>query len=222
MARLRWVSNSRSGKPGTSFHKSILMGTSSAYNTNDDANTKFVELYNDCGATSGDNRGIYNRFYLTGTGGGGESLRSYTEISGVVAGTAHGAHLSLGMGESTTGGAVTGLGVATRSTLGLPDVALASGGTYSALMSEIYSFGSSSDAGAVTELSFLRVVNGGDSSGKGTVDDDAFFLVLDGFASGSAHLWYDHAGSAPSNVEEWIKVKTPGGTRYLALYNAVV
>ena len=54
------------------------------------------------------------------------------------------------------------------------------------------------------------------------VDDDAFLFVLDGFSSGSAHLWYDHQGTAPTNVEEWIKVKTPGGTRYLALYNAVV
>jgi len=198
------------------------MGTSTAYNTIDTANTKFIELYNDCGATSGDNRGIYNRFYLTGTGGGGESLRSYTEISGVVAGTAHGAHLSLGMGESTTGGAVTGLGVAVRCTLGLPDVALASGGTYSALQSEIYSFGDNSDAGAVTELSFLRVVNGGTTNGKATVDDDAFFFVLDsGFTSGAAHMWYDKGSAITTgDASEWIKVKTPGGTRYMLLYDS--
>ena len=45
---------------------------------------------------------------------------------------------------------------------------------------------------------------------------------LTGVTSGSTSMWYDHQGTAPSNVEEWIRVKTPGGTRYLALYNAVV
>lgn len=221
MGRLRWVENARSGDAGTAFQKSIFMGSSSAYNTIDDADTKFVALYNDCGATSGDNRGIYNRLYLTGTGGGGESLRSYTEISGVVAGTAHGAHLSLGMGESTTGGAVTGLGVAVRATLGLPNVALASGGTYAAIMPEIYSFGSSSDAGAVTELSFVRMCNGGDSTGMATVDDDAFAFVLTGFASGTGHLWYDKGSAITTgDASEWIRVKTPGGTRYLILYDS--
>jgi len=68
--RLRWVSNSRSGKKGTSFQQCILMGTSTAYNTIDTANTKFIELYNDCGATSGDNTllvlvGVENPCVLT-------------------------------------------------------------------------------------------------------------------------------------------------------------
>jgi len=192
----------------------VQFGTSTVPIVCDTADTKFLQIYTDSGATSGDNRSIYNRFYITGTGGGGESLRSYTDIVGVVAGTAHGAHISLGMGESTTGGAVTGLGVAMRATLGLPDVALASGGTYSAVQAEIYSFGASSDAGAVTTLSYFRVVNDGNSAGKATVDDDAFLFDLSGFTSGSAHLWYDHT----SNVaDESIKVKTPSGTRYLLL-----
>ena len=193
---------------------SIVIGDSTTHWSSSTADTKVISIYADIAATSGDNRGIYNRLYLTSTGGG-ESLRSYTEISGTV-GTAHGAHLSLGMGESTDGGAVTGLGVAVRCTLGLPNVALAAGGTYSALMAEIYSFGASSDAGAVTELSFLRVVNGGATDGKATVDDDAFFAVLDGFADGAAHLWYVHA---PTTLVEAVRVKTPGGTRYIGLYS---
>jgi len=201
---------------------SIIIGDSTTHWSSSTADTKVISIYADITATSGDNRGIYNRLYIKGAGAGGESLRSYTEITGVAAGTAHGAHLSLGMGESTTKGSVTGLGAAVRCTLGLPNAALASGGTYTALMSEIYSFGDDSDAGAVTEISFLRFVNGGTTNGKATIDDDAFLFVLNGFASGSAHLWYDHQGTAPTNVEEWIKVKTPGGTRYLAVYNAVV
>jgi hypothetical protein len=220
MGRLRWVENARSGDAGTAFQKSIFMGSSSAYNTIDDADTKFVALYNDCGATSGDNRGIYNRFYLTGTGGGGESLRSYTEISGVVAGTAHGAHLSLGMGESTTGGAVTGLGVAVRATLGLPSVALASGGTYAALMPEIYSFGTACDPSAVTQLSFIKCTAGGDSTGRAAIDDKAYLLVLDGVAEGSGNMVVasatetNYASAARcliNGVEKWLMFASASG-----------
>ena len=197
---------------------SIVIGDSTTHWSSSTADTKAISIYVDITATSGDNRGIYNRLYLKSIGGG-ESLRSYTEITGVTVGTAHGAHLSLGMGESTIGGAVTGLGVAVRCTLGLPSVALAAGGTYSALMAEIYSFGANSDAGAVTELSFLRVVNGGATNGKVTVDDDAFFAVLDGFASGSTKMWYDATFTA-ANGTETLKVKTPSGTRYIVLYDA--
>lgn len=201
---------------------SINIGVSATHWSSSTADTKVISIYADITATSGDNRGIYNRLYIKGAGAGGESLRSYTEITGVAAGTVHGAHLSLGMGESTTGGSVTGLGVAARCTLGLPDVALSAGGTYSALQSEIYSFGDNSDAGAVTELSFLRFVNGGTTNGKATVDDDAFLLVLDtGFSSGSAHIWYDKGSAITTgNASEWLKVKTPGGTRYLMLYDS--
>ena len=195
----------------------LKLGTSGTHLTTATADACAIRIYADTTSATGDNRGIYNRFYIKTAGaGGGESLRSYTEIVNVATGTAHGAHLSLGMGESTDGGAVTGLGAAVRCTLGLPDVALASGGTYTALMSEIYSFGDNSDAGLVTELSFLRVVNDGTTNGKATVDDDAFLFVLDGFADGAAHLYYVHA---PTTLVESIRVKTPGGTRYIGLYS---
>jgi hypothetical protein len=57
---------------------------------------------------------------------------------------------------------------------------------------------------------------------KTQFDAVGYLFELVGVASGSSSIWYDHAGSAPGNIEEWIRVKTPGGTRYLALYNAVV
>ncbi len=196
----------------------ILAGTSSQKVTSSLPNTKFAQFYVETSATSGDNRGMYLRTYYTGAGGGGDALRVYADVS-VAATSVFGAHITAGFGES---GKVSGLAVGVRAQLGLPDAAMASGGTYTPLQTEIYSFGDNSDAGAVTELSFIRVVNDGTSAGKGTVDDDAFLFVLSGFSSGSAHLWYDHQGSAPSNIEEWLKVKTPSGTRYLALYNAVV
>ena len=220
MARLRWLQNARTGDAGTEILKPIRMGTSYATAlTTATASIKWLSFYTKSTATSGDGRGIYNRYYIAGTGGGGESLRSYTEITGVVAGTAHGAHLSLGMGESTTGGAVTGLGVATRSTLGLPNVALASGGTYAALMPEIYSFGSSSDAGAVTELSFIRCVNGGDATGMATVDDDAYLMSIQGCAAATGQL-FQTGNALPPTVGGSLKIKIGSTEYFLILYTS--
>jgi len=162
------------------------LGTSTTTAKTGTADKKFISFYTENSATSGDNRGIYNRLYLSGAGGGGESLRSSTEISGVAAGTAHGAHLSLGTGESTTVGTVTGLGVAVRATLGLASGAV-SGGTYASIMPEIYSFGASTTV-TMTELSFIRCVLGGNSTGRGKIDDKAFLLTLTGGANGTDNI----------------------------------
>lgn len=170
------------------IYRKLQFGTTSqkAYSTT--PNYSFMELRLSTAATSGDNRGIYNRLYMSGAGGGGESLRSYTDVVGVTVGTVHGSHISLGFGESTTGAKATGLAVAVRATLGLPNVAMGSGGTYSALMAEIYSFGSSSSPAAVTELSFLRCTVGGDATGGAAVEDKAYLLVVDGVLTASGNM----------------------------------
>ncbi len=194
------------------------IGTAAAPATTGTADKKFLEYRTASSATSGDARGIYNRLSLTGTGGGGESLRSYTEIVGVVAATAHGAHISLGMGESTTGGAVTGLGVAVRATLGLPSVALASGGTYAAMQAEIYSFGASADPAAVTELSFLKLTAGGDGTGAGKVDDKAYLMVIDGVAEGSGNMVV--ASTTGANYASAARCKINGVAKWLMFASA--
>lgn len=195
--------------------RKVTLGTSAAPITDDTADVKFAQLYADSGATSGDARGIYNKLSLTGAGGGGESLRSYTEIVGVAAANAHGAHISLGLGESTTAGSVTGLGVALRATLGLPNVALPANGTYAALMAEIYSFGANADAGAVTSLSVIRAVNGGDAGGQADVDDDAAFIEFDGFTAGDGNMIAAKAAAAAPNVTNSIRIKIGGVVKYI-------
>lgn len=57
---------------------------------------------------------------------------------------------------------------------------------------------------------------------KTQFDAVGHLFELTGVGSGVSNFWYDHQGAAPGNIEEWVRVKTPGGTRYLALYNAVV
>jgi len=138
---------------------------------------KFMAFYFDNGATSGDNRGMYLRQYLTGAGGGGEALRVMTTVDDVAGGTAHGAHISLSFGDT---GTITGQGIAMRGTLHLPDVALASNVTMSAVQAEIYSDGDDSDPGGSTLLSFFRAVNGGSSNGIADVDDDAVLIDIQG------------------------------------------
>jgi hypothetical protein len=184
-------------------------GTAASPLTTATADKNFLEFRTQSTATSGDSRGIYNRLYLAGAGGGGESLRSYTEIVGVAAANAHGAHISLGMGESTTKGSVTGLGATIRATLGLPDAALAAGGTYTALQAEIYSFGADSDAGAVTSLSCIRVVNDGAANGKADVDDDAVLLDFSGWGVGDGNMIAAKAAAASPNVVNSLRIRMP-------------
>ena len=184
------------------------------------ANT-FREYRYQCSATSGASQGIYIRQYLTGEGTlTANSLRAYTDIVGVSISNAYGAHLSLGMGESTTGGAITGLGVAVRATLGLPNVALAAGGTYAAIMPEIFAFGAASDPAAVTELSFIRCVAGGDAAGIEDIDDKAYLLVLDGVAEGANNMvvasategnYVTAARCKINGVEKWLMFASASG-----------
>lgn len=187
----------------------IKAGTSGAPVTEDTADMKFVSLYFDDGATSGDARGVYNRLYITGAGGGGESLRTMTTVSDVAAATAHGAHTSLSFGST---GTVTGQGIASRNTLHIPDASLGGGNvTYSALQAEVWSDGSSSDPNG-NKLSMLRMVNGGDSDGRADVDDDAAAIEFSGFTVGDGNMIAAKAAAAAPNVTNSIRIRLPDGS----------
>ena len=165
-----------------------LCGVAGAPYVNDTANTTFRQFRYDSGATSGLNRGEYLRVYYTGAGGGGDCMRLYADVVGVAAQNVFGLHVSAGFGESDTGGSITGMGVACRAQIGLPDVAMAAGGTYAAVMPEIYSFGAAADPAAVTDLSFIRCANAGDAAGVAAVDDKAYLLELVGGAIADGNI----------------------------------
>jgi len=194
------------GTSGTG-NASLLFGsgTSSSRFAVTDANKNFIEFRFENAATSGDNRGIYNRLYLTGAGGGGESLRAFTTVEDVAAGTAHGAHISLNFGTS---GTVTGQGIAGRFTLHMPTTALTSNVTMSAVQAEIWSDGSTSDPGGSTILSFFRAVNGGHANGKADVDDDAALIELNGFTLGSGNLVSANTASKTTlDFTNWVTLR---------------
>jgi hypothetical protein len=183
-------------------------GTSSVPIVADVADMKFIGIYVDNGATSGDNRGMYLRQYTTGAGGGGEAGRIFHSISNVAAGTAHGAHISLGF---ATSGSITGLGVANRCTLHTSNTAL-SGGTYASVQAEIWADGDSADVSGATEYSLLRCVLGGDATGLANVDDNAFLLTLSGGAIASGNI---AAAKTSAAVSHTLKINLYGTTYYL-------
>ena len=173
----------------------------------DTANTKFVSFYFDNGATSGDARGIYNRLYITGAGGGGESLRSFTTVSDVAAATVHGAHISLSFGTS---GTCTGQAIAGRFTLHIPSTAWTGNQVWSALQAEIWSDATTSDPGGNGYLSAIRVQNGGNATGMADVDTDCALLDLGGWTSGSGKLYY---GST-------LRIRVSNTDKYLVMSSA--
>ena len=161
--------------------KALEKGTSAVPLSVSTADYKFFSAYTRSTATSGDSRNHYLKHYIKGAGGSGETLRAYTVVDTVAGATAHGYHASLAFVNS---GSLTGLGVAGRNTFEIPDAAMASGGTFAAVMAEIYSNGASSDPSSATRLSFFRVVNDGHATGVGKVEDFANFVEIVGCAAG--------------------------------------
>lgn len=199
-------------------------GTSADPVTTSTADGKFGEFRCESTASSGDNRLWYMRYALGGAGGG-ECLRALTVVEANL-GTAHGAHLSLAFDASAGGSECSGLGVACRGTLHIPNVASwAPTGTYAAGMFEIFSDGTSSDPAGMTELSVLRLVNGGDATGLADVDTDAFLFSIQGFTVGNeaADLVYVNtitAATINANCTEALKIKIGSNTRFIPIATA--
>ena len=212
--------NSRLGTSGSPAAGAVLMGVGTSGNpaTTATASKNFIEFRTQSTATSGTSRGIYLRHNLAGAGADGETIRALTDLTAAVV-TGRGAQISVQVGST---GYVSGLAAGVDAQLYLKNSVLPANGTYAALNVEIYSEGSTTAVSAVTEMAFIRIANSGDATGVGRVSDKAYLFDLTGFTSGAAKTWYDHQGSAPANIEEWLKCKTPAGDRWLPLYNAVV
>lgn len=204
--------------PGAAAGPLILAGTSASPISTATADTKFVQMYTKSTATGAgsDTRGIYDRLYLAGaTTGGGEALRAYTTIDDAVVGTAHGAHISLDFDSTANSAQLTGLGVAGRNTLHIPSDAAWTSGTLAAVQAEIFSDGANSDSDGLTELSFIRVINDGNATGKGNVDDDAVVFSLQGFTDGAGNVF---KATAPTTLGASLRVKVGSTIYYLPLY----
>lgn len=191
------------------------LGTSTARAQANAAGRNFLSFYFENYATSGDNRGMYLRQYLSGAGTSGEAARIFNTVNDVAAATAHGAHISLSFGTS---GSVTGQGIAMRGTLHMPSTALsASNVTYSAVQAEIYSDASTSDP-AGNLLSYFRAVNGGDATGGADVDDDAALFDISGVTIATGNMVAESATEA--NYSHSVRVRINGTNYYMMLASA--
>ena len=185
----------------------IKAGTSSARVTEDTPDMKFISLCLDDGATSGEAIGIYDRLYVTGAGGSGTALRAFCTVENVEAVNARGAHISLSFGAS---GTVTGSGQALTTTLHIPDDAT-QGGHLSAITTEIYSDGDTSDPAGST-LSCIRMSNAG-GAGKDDVDDDCAAIHFDaGWTVGDGNMIAVKAAAAAPDVTHSIRIRLPDGS----------
>jgi len=199
-------------------------GTSADPVTTSTASAKFIEFRCETTAATGDNRLLYMR-YAIGGAAGGETLRALTMVNANTS-TAHGAHLSLGFVATAGGSECSGLGVAVRGTLHIPNVASwAPAGTYAAGMFEIYSDGSSSNPSGMTELSVLQLSNSGDATGAADIDDQAFLISVQGFTAANEaadDVWINTITAATINAActEALKIKVGANTRYIPIATA--
>lgn len=208
------------GQGGAASSSGLLMGvgTTASPSTTSTANAKFMEFRCQSTATSGDNRLMYLRYELAGTGGG-ECLRAFTKIQATV-GTARGAHISLDL-DSTVGDKVTGLAAGVDAQLLLANKAGEAGiGAHTALNVEIYSAGATTDYANANKLSYIRFVNGGNASGVADVDDDAYLFDLVGITEGAGNMVVASATEANyvsaarcriNGVEKWLMFASASG-----------
>lgn len=188
------------------------VGTSASPATTSVAGKFFLEYRCQSTATSGDNRLLYMRYELNGTGGG-ECLRAFTKVTAVV-GTARGAHISL---DVSTTGAISGLGVGVDAQLLLPGEAGVSG-TWACVNAEIFTVASTT-VGSITALSMFRAGASGDSTAINNIDDNGFFLELFGITAATGNII--DTNITTHTAYGGLKVKIPGvGTRWLALVSA--
>jgi hypothetical protein len=169
---------------------------------------KFMSFYMKNSSTTSA-EGLYLRNYQGGAGSSGECLRAFSTVSDVAAGNSYGIHASLSFGTS---GTVTGLGCAGRFTLHVPSSG-AMAGTVTAVQAEIWSDAATSDPAGATTISFFRAVVSGDTDGDDDVLTDAVLFDLSDIGA-SGGIWTDTTSNA---ADEFLKVKTPSGIRYLIL-----
>lgn len=176
-------------------------------------NTRQLAVYLNTSQTVATNgsRAVYARLWVSGAGGGGEAVRAFTTVNNVAADTVHGLHASVSCG---TTGTITGLGVAVRATLQVPNGNLA--GTTAAVQAELWADGSSSQNTGT--MSMFRCVIGGDGTGVANLKD-AYFAEFAGMSAGSGE--FIDTSKTAGTAYGGLKVKIPGvGDKWILLVSA--
>lgn len=163
-------------------------------------------------ATSGVERAVNVSQTHTGVGASAEAL-TVALTSNVAFGSY--ANAICGRIDLSTTGLVSGLIGVVCGELNMPGGTVAgAAGTYSVFEAEI-NCPTSYDSNVPIHV--FQINAWGAAVGK--FDDYGYLFDLTGVTSDAAHIWYDNQKAAPA-VEEFVRVKTPSGVRYLALYDA--
>jgi len=145
----------------------------------------------------------------TGAGAIAVALRVNLESNVKLGDWSNAAYISL---DLKTAGGAAGLGTAICGELVMG--AGATEGTFGVFEGEINCPASWTGTGPVSFL-YLNAYG----STVANFDTYGYLFTLTGVSSGANNLWYDNQKAAPA-VEEFIRVKTPAGDRFLGLYNA--
>lgn len=163
---------------------------------------------------SGGVRGLYLRTYFD-NGSSGDCARIFSTVNEST-GTVQGAHISLSF---ATGAVISGLGVACRNTLHVPNEAMAANGTYCAHQAEVYMDGTDSDPSAATAFSIGRVVvDGGDATAQARVKNYLSFSVPTGAYNGGNM----HATTNDATVTDAIRCLINGSVRYMLFATSLI
>ena len=150
---------------------------------------------------------------FTGAGASGWALKVVANVTNVALGSY--VNAIYGYLDLKVTGSVSGLGSAICGEILMMGGAMPASGTYAALELEI---GCPTSWTGTNEVSFMYLSVYGATAGN--FDDYGYLFDLVGVTSGAAHIWYDAQIASTPKPEEFIRVKTPAGTRFLALYNA--
>ena len=153
---------------------------------------------------------------MTGAGGVGQALKVQNKVATV----ALGAYVNAIYGILDLGstGSVVGLGAPICAEIVFNTGTAGGAGTLAGVEIELTT-GAATVFQAGTVVSCIYISANGAT--KGVIDDNAFLIDLAGFTSGTDHMWYDKGSSITTgNGSEWIRVRTPGGYRYLILYDS--
>jgi hypothetical protein len=215
---LEFCAGFRELKKAFGANSGLLMGGGISANPLSDAQAdkSFLSWYLRTTAANGTTRGLYLRLYLS-SGAGGEAARFFTTVeNNTPADTVNGAHISLNFGS--TAGNVSGLGTAARCTLHIPGRAI--NGTLAPVQAEIYGDAASGAIGG--EAAFIRAIVDGHADLKGSVDDNAFLLSLQGLTAGAAHLFRTGLTAATLNAATTcaLRIKIGSTTYYIPVATA--
>ena len=176
------------------------------------ASLPFVSCYNTCAATTGTIRHGYFQTIMTaaGTAQAVEGFRSDVEMN-VKVGNVAAIYAYL---DFKTNGYVNGATAGICSEIYFPGSTLIRG-TYCAYTVE---FGCPANFASNGNPIIAFAVDAYGTR-KDQVDANGYLFSLAGLTSGATSMWYDNQKAAPA-VEEFVRVKTPAGDRFLGLYNA--